>query len=154
MHDDKLELRRNRKLRRTQPTCFVSTNMFGAPAEERTVEIPHVEQHDRSDRTCEQSSTIGDANDIAVQKRHTESAGMSSKLQVTPTCKDKRSTNKTDDERGQKHEGKATARADTPGLLKKQKSIYTRRSICAQELRNEADRCVELPHECTREREA
>ena len=79
---------------------------------------------------------------------------MSSKLQVMSTSKDKRSTNRTDDERGQKHEEKATARLETPGLLKKQKSIYTRRSICAQELRNEADRCVELPDECTREREA
>ena len=52
-------------------------NKFGAPAEETTVEIPHVEQHVTSERTCKESNTIGDALGMVVQKRHTEFTGVS-----------------------------------------------------------------------------
>ena len=54
-----------------------NTNKFGAPAEETTVEIPRVEQHVTSERTCKESNTIGDALDIAVQKRHIEFTSVS-----------------------------------------------------------------------------
>ena len=80
--------------------------------------------------------------------------GPSYKSKVMSKTKDKRGTTRTDDERGQENQGTDTASVETPGLLKKRK-INTRRSVCpSPEPENERDRCVALPHECTREREA
>ena len=67
--------------------------------------------------------TVGDAIDIAVQKRHTESTSTSSKLKVMSKSKDKRSTKN------------------------KNTFIHTPKSNYSQELRNKADRCLELLRE-------
>ena len=42
-------------------------------------------KYDTSERQCEQSHTSGDAIDVAVQKRHTESTSTSFKLKVVST---------------------------------------------------------------------
>ena len=82
--------------------------------EKTTDEISHVEQYDTSERQSKQFYTTGDAIDTAVQKRHTEITITSSKLKVMSTSEGKRSTKRAYDERGQKHEGKETARVETP----------------------------------------
>ena len=51
------------------------------------------------------------------------------------------------------NEGRAEKCGD-PRTPEKHENIHTSRFICLQELRNEADRCVELPDECIREKEA
>ena len=81
--------------------------------------------------------------------------GPSYKSKVMSKTKDKRGTTRTDDERGQENQGTDTASGD-PRTPEKHKRTLIQEDPCSSspEPQNERDRCVALPHECTREREA
>ena len=101
---------------------------FGALAEATNDEIPHVEQHDTSERTCKKSHTIGDAIDASIRVNQHE-------FQVEGDVHEQeqeKHKKRTGDEGGQKTEGKEAVRVE-PRTLEKQGNIHARRSICPQD---------------------